>query len=39
MRFVDTNVLLYAASPVSKEPRKRSRALGILAEPELAVSV
>ena len=39
MRFVDTNVLLYAASPVSEEPRKRSRALEVLAEPELAVSV
>ncbi len=39
MRFVDTNVLLYAASPVSEEPRKRNRALEVLAEGELAVSV
>ena len=39
MRFVDTNVLLYAASPISEEPRKRNRALEVLAERELAVSV
>jgi len=39
MRFVDTNVLLYAASPVSEGPRKRRRALEVLAEPDLAVSV
>ena len=39
MRFVDTNVLLYAASPVSEEPRKRDRALEVLAERELAISV
>ena len=39
MRFLDTNVLLYAASPVSEEPRKRNRALEVLAERELAVSV
>ena len=32
MRFVDTNVLLYAASPISEEPRKRNRALEVLAE-------
>ena len=39
MRFVDTNVLAYAASPVSEGPRKRRRALEVLAEPDLAVSV
>ncbi len=39
MRFVDTNVLLYAASLVSEDARKRSRALELLEEPELAVSV
>lgn len=39
MRFVDTNVLLYAACPGSEAPRKRNRALEVLAEGELAVSV
>ena len=39
MRFVDTNVLLYAAIPASEDARKRSRARELLAEPELAVSV
>ena len=37
--FVDTNVLLYAASLASGDAGKRDRALEILAEPELAVSV
>lgn len=39
MRFVDTNVLLYAASKVSEDASKRSRALEVLAEQDLAVSV
>ncbi len=39
MRFVDTNVLLYAVSKVSEEASKRSRALEVLAEQDLAVSV
>ena len=39
MRFVDTNVLLYAAGLTSEDSRKRDRALEILAEPELAISV
>ena len=39
MRFVDTNVLLYAASQMPEDAGKRSRALELLAEPELAVSV
>ena len=39
VRFVDTNVLLYAASRVSEHARKSSRALELLEEPELAVSV
>ena len=38
-RFVDTNVLLYAASRASEHAVKRDRALEILTEPELAVSV
>ena len=39
MRFVDTNVLLYAASLVPEEADKRNRARVLLTEPELAVSV
>ena len=39
MRFVDTNVLLYAASREPEESRKRTRARALLAEPDLAVSV
>ena len=39
MRFVDTNVLLYAASLLPEDVGKRSRALELLAEPDLAVSV
>lgn len=39
MRFVDTNVLLYAASILPEEEAKRLRAREVLAEPNLAVSV
>ncbi|MCY4572683.1 MAG: PIN domain-containing protein [Gemmatimonadetes bacterium] len=39
MRFVDTNVLLYAASILPEEEAKRLRARELLAEPNLAVSV
>ena len=39
MRFVDTNVLLYAVSEVSEEADKRARALEVLTEPDLAASV
>ena len=39
MRFVDTNVLLYAASILPEEEAKRRRARELLAEPNLAVSV
>ena len=39
MRFVDTNVLLYAASILPKEEAKRLRARELLTEPDLAVSV
>ena len=39
MRFVDTNVLLYAASILPEEEPKRLRAREVLAEPNLAVSV
>ncbi len=39
MRFVDTNVLLYAASREPEESQKRTRARALLAEPDLAVSV
>ena len=39
MRFVDTNILLYAACDVPRETDKRRRALGLLAEPDLALSV
>ena len=39
MRFIDTNVLLYAACDVPRETDKRRRALGLLAEPDLALSV
>ena len=39
MRFVDTNVLLYAASILPEEEDKRLRARELLAEPNLAVSV
>ena len=39
MRFVDTNVLLYAASSLPEDADKRSRARALLVEPDLAVSV
>ena len=39
MRFVDTNVLLYAASILPEEEAKRLRAREVLTEPNLAVSV
>lgn len=39
MRLVDTNVLLYASSELADDAEKRERALSLLAEPELAVSV
>jgi predicted nucleic acid-binding protein len=39
MRFVDTNVLLYAASTVPDEKEKRDRALAILDERDLVLSV
>ena len=39
MRFVDTNVLLYAVSILPEDGEKRSRARELLEEPDLAVSV
>ena len=39
MRFVDTNVLIYAAGRATVEPERRLRARGLLSEPDLAVSV
>ena len=39
MRFVDTNVLLYAVSEVPEEVDKRDRAREVLTEPDLAASV
>lgn len=39
MRFVDTNVLLYAVSALAEDARKRERALALLKEGGLAVSV
>ena len=39
MRFVDTNVLLYAISSLDEENDKRSRALELLRDGDLAVSV
>ena len=39
MRFVDTNILLYAASLVPADAEKRHRARELLRGPELAVSV
>ena len=39
MRFVDTNVLLYAASTAPDERPKKDRALAILATRDLALSV
>jgi predicted nucleic acid-binding protein len=39
MRFVDTNVLLYAASTAPEEREKKARALSILDGEDLALSV
>lgn len=39
MRFVDTNILLYAVSRDPEELHKAERARGILAERDLALSV
>ena len=39
MRFVDTNVLLYAACALSEEANKRHRALDLLEGGDLALSV
>ena len=39
MRFVDTNVLLYAACALSEEAGKRLRALELLDKGDLALSV
>ena len=39
MRFVDTNVLIYAVSPSAEEAEKRRRAQQLLMEDDLAVSV
>lgn len=39
MRFVDTNVLLYAVSTAPEEAAKKERALAIMAEKDLALSV
>ena len=39
MRLADTNVLLYAVSPLPEEADKRRRARDVLEEPGLAVSV
>lgn len=39
MRFVDTNVLVYAVSPASEDAVKRRRARDLLSDGELALSV
>ncbi len=39
MRFVDTNVLIYAVGAESEQSGKRDRAIGLLEEGDLAVSV
>ncbi len=39
MRFVDTNVLLYAVSPLTEDAHKRALARELLKEPDLVVSV
>lgn len=39
MRFVDTNVLLYAASTALEEREKKERALAILEDEDLVISV
>ena len=39
MRFVDTNVLIYAVSAAAEDAEKRRRALDLLARRDLALSV
>ena len=39
MRFVDTNVLIYAVSAAPEDGAKRRRSLALLDSPELALSV
>ena len=39
MRFVDTNVLIYAVSAAAEDEEKRRRALDLLARRDLALSV
>ena len=39
MRFVDTNVLLYAVSALTEDSEKRRRAVNLLTEGDLAISV
>ena len=39
MRFVDTNVLIYAVSAAAEDAEKRRRALDVLAARDLALSV
>lgn len=39
MRFVDTNILLYAVSKAPGEAAKTTKALDLLNEPDLALSV
>lgn len=39
MRFVDTNILLYAVSTAEDEAAKAATARGLLKEPDLALSV
>ncbi len=38
MRFVDTNVLIYAVSPIPEDAEKRRTAQSLLLEPDLAIS-
>ena len=39
MRLADTNVLVYAVSNRGEDARKRARAIAVLKEPALALSV
>ncbi len=39
MRLVDTNILLYAVSSREADVQKKTRAAGLLKEPDLALSV
>ena len=39
MRFVDTNVLIYAVSTAGEDGAKHRRALELLSEPDLSLSV